>query len=68
MSRRKKGISLVILVAIISSILSSFLTIILVKDNLVSKSTGSSTPIVVNDDGKSQNIYQAVAEKLRHLL
>lgn len=63
MSRRKKGISLVILVAIISSILSSFLTIILVKDNLVSKSTGSSTPIVVNDDGKSQNIYQAVAEK-----
>ncbi len=63
MSRRKKGISLVILVAIISSILSSFLTIILVKDNLVGKSTGSSTPIIVNDDGKSQNIYQAVAEK-----
>ncbi|MCC0782563.1 trypsin-like peptidase domain-containing protein [Clostridioides sp. ES-S-0108-01] len=63
MSRRKKGISLVILVAIISSILSSLLTVILVKDNLGSKATGNSTPIVVNDDGKSQNIYQAVAEK-----
>lgn len=53
MLRRKKGISLVILVVIISLIFSSFLIIILVKDNLVSKFIGSFMLIVVNDDGKS---------------
>lgn len=60
----KKGISLVILVGIICSVLSSFLTVVLLKDNLLGGSSGgNSKEIVVNDDGRSQNIYHAVTEK-----
>lgn len=61
---RKKGIGLIVLVCIISSICSSLFTVILMKDNLLSNnSSGNSQQIVVNNDGKSQNIYHAVTDK-----
>ena len=60
----KRGIGLVVLVGIICSVLSSFLTVVLLKDNLIgSSSNGKPTEIVVNDDGKTQNIYHAVSDK-----
>lgn len=62
---RKRGIGLVVIVAIISSVLSSLLTVVVVKNNILggAGSINSSSEIVVNDDGKSQNIYHAVTEK-----
>lgn len=60
----KRGIGLVVLVGIICSVLSSFLTIALLGDNLLgSSSKGNSTEIIVKDDGKTENIYHAVTEK-----
>ena len=62
---RKRGIGLVVIVAIISSVLSSLLTVAVVKNNILSGTgtTNSSSEIVVNDNGKIQNIYHAVTEK-----
>lgn len=62
---RRKGIGLVVIVAIICSVLSSFLTVVLLKNNLSSSSNGSSASqsISINSNGKSTNVYQAVTEK-----
>lgn len=62
---RKRGIGLVVIVAIICSVFSSFLTVILLKNNLSSSSNGepASQNISINHDGKSTNVYQAVTEK-----
>lgn len=62
---RKKGIGLVVVVAIICSILSSFLTVILLKNdlNFSSNTTPTSQRISINNSGKSTNVYQAVTEK-----
>ncbi|MGL5329659.1 MAG: serine protease HtrA [Peptostreptococcaceae bacterium] len=65
MMSRKRGIGLVVVVAILSSVLSSLLTVVVVKNNLLNNVGGSSSKseIVVNDSGKSQNVYHAVTEK-----
>lgn len=62
---RKKGIGLIVVVAVICSVLSSFLTVVLLKNNLISSSNRqpSSQSISINSDGKSTNVYQAVTEK-----
>ena len=62
---RKKGIGLVVVVAVICSVLSSFLTVVVLKNNIGSLSSGSSTSqsISINSEGKSTNVYQAVTEK-----
>lgn len=62
---RKKGIGLVVIVAVICSVLSSFLTVVLLKNNLTSSSNGGATSqsININSAGKSTNVYQAVTEK-----
>lgn len=62
---RKKGIGLIVVVAVICSVLSSFLTVVLLKNNLTSSLNGgsSSQSISINNDGKSTNVYQAVTEK-----
>lgn len=61
---RKKGIGLVVVVAIICSVLSSFLTVVLLKNNLsTSSGASSSQSISINSNGKSTNVYQAVTEK-----
>ncbi|MEG2353619.1 MAG: trypsin-like peptidase domain-containing protein [Clostridium sp.] len=65
MMSRKRGIGLVVIVAIISSVLSSLLTVAVVKNNILSGTgTGDSkSEIVVNDSGRTQNVYHAVTEK-----
>ncbi|MEG1310710.1 MAG: trypsin-like peptidase domain-containing protein [Romboutsia sp.] len=60
----KKGIGLIVLICVITGVLSSFLTIVIMKDSIVNNaSSGKLTEIVVNDDGKAQNIYHAVSDK-----
>lgn len=60
----KRGIGLVVLVGILCSVLSSFLTVVILKDNLVGNlSSENPTEIIVNEDGKAQNIYHAVSDK-----
>lgn len=60
----KKGIGLIVLVCIITGVLSSLLTVVLMKDSIwKNESDDKSTQIVVNDDGKRQNIYHAVTDK-----
>ena len=61
---KKRGIGLTVLVCIITSILTSLLTIVAMKNNMggTNQNTGSKE-IVVNNDGKSQNIYHAVSDK-----
>lgn len=59
---RKRGIGLVVIVAIICSVLSSLLTVVVVK-NIIPSNSNTTSEIVVNDVGKSQNVYQAVTEK-----
>lgn len=61
---KKRGIGLVVVVAIICSILSSFLTVVLLKNNLaLSNGEGKTQSISINSNGKSTNVYQAVTEK-----
>ena len=61
---RKRGIGLTVLVCIITSILTSLLTIVVMKNNIGTTNQGSgSTEIVVNDEGKTQNVYHAVSDK-----
>lgn len=61
---RKKGIGLIVIVAIICSTLSSFLTVLVLKNNLnLSSGPVQSQQIKINKDGKSTNVYQAVTEK-----
>ena len=64
---RKKGLGLVVIVAIICSVLSSFLTVIVLNNNsnlTASKTNTSATQsISINSEGKSTNVYQAVTEK-----
>lgn len=62
---KKKGIGLVVVVAVICSILSSFLTVLVLKNNLglSGSSSSQSQEIKISSDGKSTNVYQAVTEK-----
>ena len=63
---KKKSISLVIIVAIVCSVLSSLLTVVVVNKTGIlngTSSQGTSSQIVVNDDGKTTNVYQAVSKK-----
>lgn len=60
----KRGIGLVVLICVITGVLSSFLTIVLMKNTVSNNgSSGKQQQIVVNDDGKTQNIYHAVSDK-----
>lgn len=59
----KKGIGLIVIVCIITGVLSSLFTVVLMKNNLVSSTKENSTQIVVNNKGKSQNVYHAVTDK-----
>ncbi|WP_042276033.1 serine protease HtrA [[Clostridium] dakarense] len=60
----KRGIGLVVLICVITGVLSSFLTIVLMKNTVANNgSSGKQQQIVVNDDGKAQNIYHAVSDK-----
>ena len=60
----KRGIGLTVLVCIITSVLTSLLTIVVMKNNIGDTNQNSvSKEIVVNDRGKSQNIYHAVSDK-----
>ncbi len=66
---RKKSIRLVVVVAIICSVLSSLLTIVVVnKTGILNGTTnisqGVSSKIVVNNE-KGTNVYQAVSEKAK---
>ena len=61
MKLKNKGIGLIIVVAVISSILGSSLTLFALKDKIGSSSQSSN--IVVSEGPKSQNVYQAVAKK-----
>ena len=58
----KRGIGLIVIVCIITGMLSSLLTVVLMK-NSMGKSESNSKEIVINDDGKSKNIYHAVTDK-----
>ena len=65
---KKKSISLVIIVAIICSVLSSLLTVVVVNKTGILSGTsattqGTSSKIVVSNDSKGTNVYQAVSEK-----
>ncbi|WP_195940206.1 serine protease HtrA [Romboutsia sp. 1001713B170131_170501_G6] len=59
----KKGIGLIVIVCIITGVLSSLFTVVLMKNNLVSSTKENSTQIVVDNKGKSQNVYHAVTDK-----
>lgn len=61
MKLKNKGIGLIVVVAVISSILGSSLTLFALKDKIGSSSQSSN--IVVNEGSKIQNVYQAVAKK-----
>lgn len=66
---KKKSISLVVIVAIICSILSSLLTVVVVnKTGILNGTTnsvkGTSSQIVVSSE-KGTNVYQAVSEKAK---
>ena len=66
---KKKSISLIVIVAIICSVLSSLLTVVIVNktgilNGTTSTSQGTSSKIVVSSD-KSTNVYQAVSEKAK---
>ena len=66
---KKKSISLVVIVAIICSILSSLLTVVVVnKTGILNGTTnsvkGTSSQIVVRNE-KGTNVYQAVSEKAK---
>ena len=64
----KRGIGLTVLVCIITSVLTSLLTIVVMKNNIGDTNQNSvSKEIVVNDSGKSQNIYHAVSDVCRSL-
>ncbi|MEG0856914.1 MAG: trypsin-like peptidase domain-containing protein [Terrisporobacter sp.] len=61
---RKRGIGLVVVVAVICSILSSCLTVVFMKNNLnLSSGSSSSQKININSSGKNTNVYQAVSQK-----
>ncbi|MDK2563593.1 trypsin-like peptidase domain-containing protein [Romboutsia sedimentorum] len=59
----KRGIGLIVLVCIITGVLSSLLTVVLMKDVVGKNNKDNSSQIVVNDAGRSQNIYHAVTDK-----
>jgi len=66
---KKKSISLIVIVAIICSVLSSLLTVVIVNktgilNGTTSTSQGTSSKIVASSD-KSTNVYQAVSEKAK---
>ena len=63
---RKRSISLIVVVAIICSVLSSLLTIVVInKTGILGQTSGNgaSSQIIVNNDGKDVNVYQAVSNK-----
>ena len=59
----KRGIGLIVLVCIITGVLSSLLTVVLMKEGVGKNNKDNSSQIVVNDAGRSQNIYHAVTDK-----
>lgn len=60
---KKRGIGLVVIVAVVCSILSSCLTVVFMKNNLGTTGLSSSGSITINSSGKTTNVYQAVTEK-----
>lgn len=60
---KKRGIGLIVVVCVITGMLSSLLTVVLMKDRLVGGSNNKSQEIVIKNDGKSQNVYHAVTDK-----
>ncbi len=61
MKFKNRGIGLIIVVAVVSSILGSSLTLFALKDKI--GSNGQTSNIVVSETSKAQNVYQAVAKK-----
>lgn len=61
MKLKNRGIGLIVIVAVVSSILGSSLTMFALKDRISSSSKSSN--IIVNESSKDQNVYQAVAKK-----
>ncbi len=61
---KKTSIALIVIVSIISAIIGSFITVFVLGDKLNGKGNEASNQnIVVNDSGKSQNVYHAVTDK-----
>ncbi len=61
---KKTSIALIVIVSIISAIIGSFITVFILADKLNTKGNEASNQnIVVNDSGKSQNVYHAVTDK-----
>lgn len=60
---RKRGLGLVVVVAVICSVLSSSLTFVFMKNNIKDSNTSTSQNIKINGNGKTTNVYQAVAQK-----
>ncbi len=58
----KKSIILTVILCLVTSLFSSFVTIVLMKNNIASSSKSTPTQIVASG-GKNQNIYQAVSDK-----
>ncbi|MEF9991422.1 MAG: serine protease HtrA [Paraclostridium sp.] len=61
---RKTSIALIIVVSIISAMIGSFMTVFIFGDKLGTKNSEQNKQnIVVNDSGKTQNVYHAVTDK-----
>ena len=60
---KKRGIGLIVVVAVICSVLSSCLTVVFMRNNLGSSQQSLSENITINSSGKSTNVYQAVTQK-----
>ncbi|MGL5642482.1 MAG: trypsin-like peptidase domain-containing protein, partial [Paraclostridium sp.] len=61
---KKNSIALIVIVSIISAMIGSFMTVFIFGDKLGTKNSEQSKQnIVVNDSGKTQNVYHAVTDK-----
>jgi serine protease Do len=61
---KKTSIVLIVIVSIISAMIGSFMTVFVLGDKIGTKSNQASKQnIVVNDGGKTQNVYHAVTDK-----
>ncbi|SCJ27406.1 Putative serine protease HtrA [uncultured Clostridium sp.] len=61
---KKTSIALIVIVSIISAMIGSFMTVFVLGDRIgKEQSEASKQNIVVNENGKSQNVYHAVTDK-----
>ena len=63
-NEKKTSIALIVIVSIISAMIGSFMTVFVLGDRIGNKQSETSKQnIVVNESGKSQNVYHAVTDK-----